>query len=79
MDTTNSEVIMTVCSRCKKEVPCIIQEAAAEYMDTAICERCTLQIFEEYKQRILDQMSEANKLVNSLSETKSSTKKKKAI
>jgi predicted transcriptional regulator len=79
MDTTHSDVIMTVCSRCKQEVPCIIQEAAAEYMDTAICERCTLQIFEEYKQRILDQMSEANKkLVQSQSESKSSTTKKQS-
>jgi len=50
---------MTICSRCKKEVPCLANETEAEYTESALCQPCIQQIFEEYKQRVLQQMLEA--------------------
>jgi hypothetical protein len=61
MDTSPNDIIMTICSRCKKEVPCLANEAGAEYVEAALCQPCIQQLFEEYKQRILQQMQETKK------------------
>ena len=59
MESSPNDIIITTCSRCKKEVPCLANDAAAEYVDVARCQPCIQQLFEEYKQRILLQMQEA--------------------
>jgi hypothetical protein len=61
MDSLSNNIIVTICSRCKKEVPCLVNEAGAEYIDDSRCQPCIQQLFEEYQQRVLLQMLEAAK------------------
>ena len=60
MENSPNDIIVTICSRCKKDVPCLANEAA-EYVEAALCQPCIQQLFEEYKQRVLLQMEEATK------------------
>ena len=57
-----SRIVVALCERCKKEGPCLLnEEITGEYGDKTICEVCVYQMFEEYKQRISEQMEKTQK------------------
>jgi hypothetical protein len=61
MESSPNDIIVTICSRCKKEAPCLANETESEYIDVSRCQPCIQQLFEEYKERVLLQMLEAAK------------------
>ena len=61
MESPPNDIIVTICSHCKKEAPCLANETEAEYVEAALCQPCIQHLFEEYKERVLQQMLEAAK------------------